>query len=293
MKTKIGKAPKTMIVFELYKKCTARLEKDGIDDASLDARLLVECACGISHGEFLLKRDRQASDEEVSKAEIYTEKRLSGKPVQYITGKWEFLDMEFSVGEGVLIPRPETEELVMYAFEKIKNMKKPVVFDLCSGSGCIGLSIKNLCPDADVYMVEKSDEALRFLEKNRIDLGFGNNTVLVKGDILKGYEGFAFLPKPDVIISNPPYIKTAEIATLQKEVQNEPHMALDGGEDGYIFYRCLSEKWLPFINDGGFMAVECGEEQAVDIAAMFSENAAETEIINDFNGTERMVSAFR
>ena len=96
-----------------------------------------------------------------------------------------------------------------------------------------------------------------------------------------------------MIISNPPYIKTAEIATLQKEVQNEPHMALDGGEDGYIFYRCLSEKWLPFINDGGFMAVECGEEQAVDIAAMFSENAAETEIINDFNGTERMVSAFR
>ena len=282
-----------MTVFELYKKCTAVLENEGIDDAALDARLLVESACGIHHGSFLLERYRDATDNEIHKALSFAEKRLSGQPVQYITGKWEFLDMEFSVGEGVLIPRPETEELVMIAVEKIKEMKKPVVFDLCSGSGCIGLSVKSLVPEADVYMIEKSHEALRFLEKNRIDLGFGNNTVLVQGDILKGYEGFTFLPKPDVIISNPPYIRTKDIEFLQREVQNEPHMALDGGEDGYIFYRCLSEKWLPFINDGGFMAVECGEEQAVEIASMFTKNAAETDIIKDFNGIERMVSALK
>lgn len=287
------KTPKTMTVFELYKKCTDILEKEGIDDASLDARLLTECACNINHGSFLLERSREASEQEAEKALNFTDKRISGLPVQYITGSWEFLDTEFSVGEGVLIPRPETEELVIYAVEKIRKMNRPVVFDLCSGSGCIGLSIKILCPEADVYMVEKSDEALRFLEKNRIDLGFGNNTVLIKGDILKGYEGFSFLPKPDVIISNPPYIKTEEILTLQREVQNEPHMALDGGKDGYVFYRCLSEKWFPFIKKGGFMVVECGEEQAVEIASMFSENASETDIIKDFNGIDRMVSAFR
>lgn len=287
------KTLKTMTVFELYKKCTDILEKEGIEDASLDARLLTERACNINHGSFLSERYREASDKEVSDILSYAEKRISGQPVQYIIGKWEFLDMVFSVGEGVLIPRPETEELVMIAVEKIKKMTKPVVFDLCSGSGCIGLSIKNLVPEADVYMVEKSDEALRFLEKNRIDLGFGNNTVLIKGDILKGYEGFSFLPKPDVIISNPPYIKTEEILTLQREVQNEPHMALDGGKDGYVFYRCLSEKWFPFIKKGGFMVVECGEEQAVEIASMFTKNAAETDIIKDFNGIDRMVSAFR
>ena len=280
-----------MTVFELYKKITEIFDREKIEDVSLDARLLVEYACNINHGEFLFKRDREADETEIEKVMSYSERRISGEPVQYITGKWEFLDMEFSVGEGVLIPRPETEELVMYAAEKIKKMKKAVVFDLCSGSGCIGLSIKNLVPDADVYMIEKSDDALRFLEKNRIDLGFGNNTVLVQGDILNGYEGFSFLPKPDVIISNPPYIKTEEIDTLQKEVRKEPHMALDGGEDGYVFYRCLSEKWLPFVNEGGFIAVECGENQAVKIASMFSKHSKETEIIKDFNNTERMVYA--
>lgn len=282
-----------MTVFELYKKSTSILENECIDDAAFDARLLVECACNIKHGDFLLERYREASEEEAGKAFNFTDKRISGQPVQYITGRWEFLDMEFSVGEGVLIPRPETEELVVSVAEKIRKRERPVVFDLCSGSGCIGLSVKNLCPEADVYMIEKSEDALVFLEKNRMDLGFGNNTVLIQGDILKGYEGFSFLPRPDVIISNPPYIKTEEIPSLQKEVQLEPLMALDGGEDGYIFYRCLSEKWLPFIKEGGFMAVECGEEQAPSVASMLLENAKETEIVKDFNGIERMVFAFR
>lgn len=291
--TKQRELPKTMTVFELYKKCTAILEKENIEDASSDARLLVEYVCGINHGSFLIERSREATETEALQTIKLAEVRISGKPVQYITGKWEFLDMEFSVGEGVLIPRPETEELVIYAAQKIKNMEKPVVFDLCSGSGCIGLSVKNLVPESDVYMIEKSDEALRFLEKNRIELGFGNNTVLVQGDVLKGYCGFSFLPKPDVIISNPPYIKSEEIKSLQKEVQNEPHMALDGGEDGFVFYRCLSEKWLPYVKEGGFIAIECGEEQAVEIASMFSRNSIETEIIKDFNGVERMVFAFK
>lgn len=282
-----------MTVFELYKEAEKLLKNENVCDASFEARLICEFATSISHSDFLLERTREATAEETKKTLSLLKERICGRPVQYITGKWEFLDMEFSVGEGVLIPRPETEELVLYVKDKLSQKKKPVIFDLCSGSGCIGLSLKKLIPDADVYLIEKSDEALMYLQKNREDLGFGNNTVAVKGDILKGYEGFTFLPKPDVIVSNPPYIKTEEIVSLQKEVQKEPFMALDGGKDGYIFYRCLSEKWLPYINDAGFMAVECGENQAREIAGMFSDNSTFCEIVKDFNSIERIVAAFK
>lgn len=282
-----------MTVFELYKLCSDKLSKGGICDSSLDARLIVEDVCKIKHSNFLFERDRQASDEEIETCFALFEKRISGIPVQYILGKWEFMSLEFCVGEGVLIPRPETEQLCEYVIDKIKDKKSLVVFDLCSGSGCIGLSIKHYAPNAQVYLIEKSDKAIHFLETNRIRLSHARDMVSVKGDILGGYERFSFLPKPDVIVSNPPYIKTDEITTLQKEVQKEPVMALDGGEDGYVFYRALSQKWLPHINKGGFIAVECGEKQAGEISSMFLENSDETEIIRDFNHIERFVAAFK
>lgn len=282
-----------MTIFELYKICEKELQNANVENASFEARLICEYVTSLTNTDFLLKRGRQATTEEEIKVKECIKKRISLVPVQYITGKWEFLDLEFSVGEGVLIPRPETEELVLYAKEKIENTQRKVVFDLCSGSGCIGLAIKHLLPECDVYMIEKSDDALLYLQKNREDLGFGANTVCVKGDILCGYESFDFLPKPDVIISNPPYIKKDDIKSLQKEVLKEPIMALDGGKDGLIFYRNLCEKWFPYINNGGFIAVECGEEQAEDIASLFVHNSTETEIIKDFNGYNRMVAAFK
>lgn len=282
-----------MTVFELYKYLEKSLCQSGFENASNESRLLCECACGISHESFLLERSRQASDCETQKAYDLLERRLGGFPLQYLLEKWEFMGLEFSVGQGVLIPRPETEELCDFVIEKLKAMENPVVFDLCSGSGCIGISIKHYVPNAEVYMVEKSLEAIKFLEVNRTVLGFSQNTVSVCGDILKGYEAFDFLPRPDVIVSNPPYIKKGEIPLLQKEVQFEPLQALDGGEDGLIFYRTLSEKWLPHIKSGGFMAVECGEEQAEDISDIFLKNSAKTQIIKDFNNTDRFVAAYK
>ena len=283
-----------MKIFDLYKNCSSLLRENNIEDYDFEARLITENACGIDHGNFLLERYREASAEEIDKAFNDVKLRISGIPVQYIIGKWEFMGLEFSVGEGVLIPRPETEELCEFIIDKIKDNEKTVVFDLCSGTGCIGLSLKHFCKNADLYMVEKSDEALKYLEKNRSYLGFARNTVCVKGDILKGYEdGFSFLPKPDVIVSNPPYIRASEIPDLQKEVLKEPLMALDGGEDGFIFYRCLSDKWLAYIIEGGFIAVECGEGQAEEIASMFLEHATETQIIKDVYGTDRLVVAYK
>ena len=274
---------------EVYRYAADKLNSAGIEDASFDARVIFETVFGVTYSQLVLSPDTAYDEGLIGKLDRMLEERIKGRPLQYIIGEWDFMGFTFSVGEGVLIPRPETEMLVEYTVNKLRNIPNPVVFDLCSGSGCIGLSVKKLLPSARVFTVEKSDEALRYLEMNRENLGLARETVSIQGDILNGYEGFASLPKPDVILSNPPYIKSEEIPALQKEVQLEPKMALDGGEDGYIFYRCLADKWLPYINEGGFMAVECGEEQAEEISGMFAPYCRKTEILEDFSGIQRIV----
>lgn len=278
---------------EIYRHAADKLTSAGVEDAAFDARVIFETVFGVKYNQLVLNPDMKYDESLEEEFGKMLDERISGRPLQYIIGEWDFMGFTFKVGEGVLIPRPETEMLVEYAVDKMKSIANPVVFDLCSGSGCIGLSIKKLFPSARVFMVEKSDDALRYLEMNRENLGLARETVAIKGDILNGYEGFSSLPKPDVIISNPPYIKTEEIPTLQKEVQLEPKMALDGGEDGYIFYRCLAEKWVPYINEGGYIAVECGEEQAEEISGMFSAYCEKTEILDDFSGIQRIVAGLK
>ncbi|MBO5184222.1 MAG: peptide chain release factor N(5)-glutamine methyltransferase, partial [Clostridia bacterium] len=143
----------------------------------------------------------------------------------------------------------------------------------------------------NVYLVEYFDEALGFLNENRMALSVARSVPAIKGDVLEGYEKFGFLPRPDVIVSNPPYIKKSELAFLQSEVRCEPSTALDGGEDGLVFYRAFAEKWLPFINEKGFIAVECGETQAEKIASLFSKHSSEITVLKDFNGIDRFVIA--
>ena len=144
-------------------------------------------------------------------------------------------------------------------------------------------------PDAQVYLFEKSPEAMLYLEKNRRNLGLARQTVSVQGDVLKGYDAFSCMPVPDVIVSNPPYIATEELAALQKEVRFEPSLALDGGIDGLKFYRALSEKWFPYLTKGGTAAMECGEGQAKNILSMFLNKADGAKLIKDGAGTDRVV----
>lgn len=210
--------------------------------------------------------------------------RASGIPVQYVIGSWDFYGETFEVGKGVLIPRPETELLVDFALDYLMGKNNPVVYDLCAGTGCIGLSVAKNRSDAKVFLIEKSPDAFRFLEKNRQNLGC-ENANLICGDILKGFESFG-LPKPDLILSNPPYIETAEIETLQSEVHYEPVMALDGGKDGYIFYEAIADKWIDYC---GAVAVECGEGQSNKIKELFSCVFADVYSVTDFNGIERTV----
>ncbi len=281
-----------MTLSSLHKSLSALLNESGIEDSSLEARYILQNVLCITYGEFLLKGNEKVSGENITAAEEMTKRRIDGEPLQYIIGEWDFMDFTFKVGEGVLIPRPETEILCEYVLSKIKDIPNPTVYDLCAGSGCIGISIKKHRPDAKVLLVEKSDKALKYLRENSKALCTDNEPVIIQGDILM-YDSFTHLPKADVVISNPPYIRSDEIPTLQKEVQREPIMALDGGEDGLIFYKVLVNDWSKHLKAGGFMAFECGEEQSEDIKNLFEKINFDSDTINDYNNIERIVTGRR
>ena len=280
----------TMTISELEKLGSQKLRASGKENSDFDARCLLEFVLNLNPTQYLLNRSEEVDSVCAEKFLSLVERRSNGEPLQYILGKWEFMGLPFYVGEGVLIPRPETEMLVEFALDFLKDKKNPVVFDLCSGSGCIAISVAKHLPNAKIYAVEKSDLAFHYLKKN-IWLNCVFNVSAVHGDIFD--RTLLSEIKPDLILSNPPYIRSSEIASLQSEVRNEPSMALDGGEDGLIFYREIANGWLDRLGTGGAIAVECAEDQTEDIIRMFSEKTQYAEAFNDLSGLPRTVTAIK
>ncbi len=274
-----------MKIKEILAESTAVLSESGVENSVNEARWIFETAFECGRDYAVLYGESEADSVKAERFAEMIKSRCEGVPVQYVIGEWDFYGETFKVGAGVLIPRPETEMLVDFALNYLSDKKNPVVFDLCAGSGCIGLSVAKNRPDAKVFLLEKSDEAFRYLSENKKLLGC-DNAQIISGDLFDGFDGFD-LPEPDLILSNPPYIESAEIPFLQKEVQREPSMALDGGKDGYDFYRALAQKWLPFCK--GAIAVECGEGQTETIENLFTAECARVYSENDFNGIGRMV----
>lgn len=268
---------------ELFNKCVDELSFT--DDAKFETHCLFESILKINK-QNLISKEILLTEEQVEKINTAILRRKEFEPLQYIIGNWDFYDMTFEVGEGVLIPRPETEMLVDFALEKIKGIECPVVFDLCAGSGCIGLTIAKHRKDAKVYLFEKEDKAFSYLKKNKKKYEL-ENAILIKTDILK--DDISELPKCDILLSNPPYIESKEIEMLQKEVHFEPCSALDGGEDGLIFYRAICERWLSKVNENGYLAFECGEEQSKAICEIFNEKYCFFDVLFDFNNIDRIV----
>ncbi len=277
-----------MKISELLSHAIGILNAADVENARSEARWIFESAFDSGREYAVLHGNDEADGEKSESFMSMIESRADGMPVQYVIGEWDFYGESFKVGEGVLIPRPETEMLVDFALGYLKDKNSPVVFDLCSGSGCIGLSVAKKRPDARVFLLEKSDAAFAYLSENKRLLGCDNAT-LVSGDLFDGFEGFG-LPEPDLILSNPPYIESEEIPQLQKEVLREPAMALDGGADGYDFYRAIALKWLPFCK--GAIAVECGENQTEEIEKIFSAECVRVYSEKDFNGIGRTVCGF-
>lgn len=258
------------------------LSYNGVDEADFKALCLV-CHCArVKTSHFRQKQDFPVS---MKKFADLLWRVKSGEPLQYVLGEWDFYDSTFKVGKGVLIPRPETEELVEKCVQIINTLDTPIIYDLCSGSGCIAVSIAKKVKNSFVYAVEKYDDAFKYLLENSNDCA---NVKAVKGDVLN--PDFD-LPKADLIVSNPPYIRTEDIDGLQQEVLQEPVSALDGGKDGLSFYRAICDIWSSRLKSGGFVAVEIGNEQADAVKEIFSEKFENVCVFKDCYNNDRIVTA--
>ncbi len=276
-----------MTYSELYKFTLNEL-KDISDSPSTEAGMLFQHCFGFDRIKISVNGDKTADEESERLLYECLKKRREFIPIQYILGKGSFYDNDFIVGDGVLIPRPETEILVEQTLEftKQSGVQNPVIFDLCSGSGCVGISIAKCLPDAIVYLFEKSDKAIGYIKKN-IELNQTNNVTVIEYDIFDGIPDS--LPTPDILVSNPPYIPKADIDALQPEVKKEPVMALDGGDDGLDFYHCICDKWLSYVDKSVFYALEFGIYQSDDILKIFERVSYDAQITKDFNGIDRVV----
>jgi len=216
------------------------------------------------------------------------ELRASGYPIQYIVGGWEFYSLPFTLGSGVLIPRQDTELLVDLALETLKQaaLPTPEVVDLGSGSGCIAIAVKANYPNSNVTAVEMSAVAAEFLERNIAANGLDVRTVLSD---MREYTH----PKPiDLLLSNPPYIPAAELPGLQREVQHEPALALDGGADGLNFYREIARRYKAQLAPGGRVLLEIGAGQHDDVSGILASHGFEDITTHrDTSGLHRVVSA--
>lgn len=237
-----------------------------------EARDIIFFVTGLNSQEQLLNYKKELTDNEENKVKDILFKRINGYPLQYILGKWTFMGRDFSVGEGVLIPRDDTEVVVLSVIPYLEQNKNLRIIDLCSGSGIIAVTLKCMFPKCEVHALELSEKALPYLKRNIESLA--PDVILHQGDLnllCECFEDNYF----DLVISNPPYIQSEVIPTLQTEVKREPKMALDGGTDGLDFYRSITQKWSNKLKSGGMMAFELGEEQFDMVKAMMKEKGFE------------------
>lgn len=229
---------------------------------------LISDTLDLTKTQYLLENDKLIDNEIFDKIKQRLIKLKSGIPLAYVIGNTYFCDYKFSVGPGVLIPRIETEELVYMICDYINELKSQgksniKILELCAGSGCIGISLAKKNRDVFVHMIEKDEKAYLYLNKNKNDLSAGNVTLYLD-DVLKCYNKFSD-DEFDIIVSNPPYIKTSELEKLDLSVKYEPEIALDGGEDGLDFYRNFSSDWILKLKKDGKMFLEIDDDKIKDI----------------------------
>lgn len=275
-----------MTVNEIYQSGLKLLENNNIENSKFEAQSLLQKAFLLDRVGFIIHKTDKADENCSHNFLKFIKKRISGEPLQYILGEWSFMGFDFKVGRGVLIPRDDTEVVVNLCIDFLKNRTDKKTVDLCSGSGAIAVALDKIS-GAKVTAVEIDETAFSYLETNVK----GNNSSVkpVMADALKICDTFAD-GGLDLIVSNPPYIKSADIETLQKEVQLEPRLALDGGEDGCDFYREIVSRWSRKLKKGGALAFELGEGQADAVKALMTEQGfSNFKISLDFGGVQRAI----
>lgn len=254
---------------ELYRECVQKLKENGVPDAEFDVMCIFQDVFREKNP--LFKPNEEADSPQICKVYNDVEYRCNGKPLQYVLGEWDFWKYTFRVGEGVLIPRPDTETLIENVLDICaeNDMKSPKILDLCSGSGCIAVTLDKEIKGSEVWAVEKFDTAFEYLAEN---IRLNNSDVkAVKADVLSAETAGKFRDF-DIIVSNPPYLTAREMGDLQKEVQAEPQTALFGGDDGLDFYRVITEIWRNSLKNGGYICYEFGMNQHEDVAEILKLN---------------------
>lgn len=277
-----------MTINELYEYAKKKLHNLDVNCLKYEVRLIIETYLGMNEVEIILNRNKEIEPEKLDLLIEAIDLRSQGNPLQYILGTWKFMDIDLTVGPGVLIPREDTQVLVDIVVPKFKSSKKIRAIDLCSGTGCIALAMEKIFRNKlEMYAVELSNEAYIYLCKNIKTPESKIKTI--NGNIFVVHKKFGdnyF----DCVVSNPPYIKSKEIGFLQKEVLHEPRMALDGGSDGLDFYRDICKLWIPKIKPGGFLAFEIGIGQFEDVKnIMIDSGLKSVNFKRDINGIERAV----
>lgn len=269
-----------------YRTLTQALSRAGIDQPAYEASLLLERFAGVSYAILMTERDRVY---DLPALESAVTRRLSREPLQYILGEWDFCGCTFRVTPDCLIPRPDTEILVETAIKALPRDAR--VADLCTGSGCIAVATLLHRPDVTADALELYPQTLALAVENANRNGVSDRFTPVEADLLgDGPAKLATRALYDAILSNPPYIPTADIAALSPEVHKEPIAALDGGEDGLVFYRAILRDYAPLVKPGGLILLEMAYNQAEDLKALAAQYLPEApvEILRDLGGNDRV-----
>ena len=278
---------------DLYLATRTALKNAGVEAYALEARLLVAYAVGKTKEEFVRDLRLYTSDENEQKIRALLQRRIAGEPLAYLIGEWEFYGLPLDISPAVLIPRPDTEVLATKLIDAARGAGACRILDLCAGSGCIGLAAAANLPNARVLLGEYDEEALKIcrqnIRRNRLTARVASLKIDAREKPARTLGEFQFL------VSNPPYIPSADIDTLDASVrEHEPRLALDGGADGLDFYRVICEKWRDALCENGMLFFEVGIGQADQVLRiMRSHGFGDIQIVKDLNNIPRVVYGTR
>ncbi len=291
-------APKEWTVADIARWATDDFRARGLESPRLEAELLVAFALGVNRMQIIVDGARPLTPPELAKLRELVKRRRAREPMAYLRGEREFYGLVYKVDKRVLVPRPDTETLIDVALARTPDVAMGGrILDLCTGSGCVAITLAKQRPTADIVATDLSTEALAVARENAFRLG-AYNVAFAQGDLYEALDRTKLPwspPRFELVVSNPPYISSSECETLMPDVRDfEPRMALDGGDDGLVFYRKIVEKLPEYLVPGGVVAVEVGAGQAPDVAELFARaGLSDIESRKDLAHIERVVSARR
>jgi len=274
-----------MTIKQAITKGMIMLKSNNVESPKLKARLLLQYVLDKPRQYIIVYDNKEIDKQQQWQYFVNIEKLTKGVPLQHITHRQEFMKMDFFVDENVLIPRPDTEILVEEVIKIAQKYNSPRILDLCTGSGAIAISLKKFVPNANITAVDISEKALEIAQKNAKKLETKIN--FLKSDLFDKLDNKKF----DIIVSNPPYIMKDEIKKLSEEVQKEPKIALDGGEDGLDFYRIITEQAINYLKTGSFLCFEIGYNQKSDVIKIIEDEQNYKNIYckKDLYGNDRII----